>query len=82
MHPNTGHVTHLHSHICNRGHTRSAGLLLGQGRTAGGAGEPIAPPLFCIVGIAPPSFAESENARFSVLTRACLADGEETDVVE
>ena len=47
----------------------------------GGAGEAIATPLFCIVGIAPPSFAESESARFSVSTRACLADGEEADVV-
>ena len=41
--------------------------------TEGGAAEAIAPPLFCIVGIAPPSFAESESARFSVSTRACLA---------
>ena len=47
----------------------------------GGAGEAIAPPLFCIVGIAPPSFAESESARFSVSRRAHLVDGEEADVV-
>ena len=44
-----------------------------KGGTGGGAGEAIAPPLFCIVGIAPPSFAESESARFGVSTRACLA---------
>ena len=47
----------------------------------GGAGEAIATPLFCIVGIASPSFAESESARFSVSTHVCLADGEEADVV-
>ena len=41
--------------------------------TEGGAAEAIAPPLFCIVRIAPPSFAQSESARFSVSTRACLA---------
>ena len=29
----------------------------------------------------PPSFAESKSARFSVSTRACLADGEEADIV-
>ena len=29
LRPNTGHVTHLHSHTCNHGHTRSAGLRLG-----------------------------------------------------
>ena len=47
----------------------------------GGAGEAIAPPLFCIGGIAPPSFGESESAKFNVFTRACLADGEEADIV-
>ena len=29
LRPNNGHVTHLHSHTCNRGRTRSAGLRLG-----------------------------------------------------